>query len=936
MKHAASPYKLSALALALTWALYGPSSSLAAEQKQANNPAVNPSVSNAPTATSASAVPAEAASAAAGSAGATSAAARTRVSFAAPQAAAAEPRQGRSALWDDALARAVTAPDDPLERAKRQRQEAVTAFATQTYRTMVGNETTQRYLQNRNLAASSSFPLRLLSTLRQNPWRPAPFMPIAERDLSCYYGIPPYRVPQDYDPNTTPITVQADTVTGDINQSVTYQGDVTVTQGDKLLRADRAHYDVARGYARTEGNILVQGPQLTITSQEYMESNLKTSISDFYAPKFQVNGSGARGSSDHIQVDSNQKSTVISGLEFTTCPVGDDSWYVRAGEVALTQGEALGEAYHTVLYVKDVPVLYLPYINFPISNKRKSGLLYPSLSVGSDNGFDYSQPIYFNLAPNYDYTLTPRLMTKRGLLLSNEFRYMPWQDTYGILTFDYLHHDSNWDLGDDFDSGERYFFKWQQQSYFFNRDLVIDLDYQRVRNHDYNYITDIGPEGTNVTDDHLRQSLKATYDDPRFTVAAEVRGYQRLLPDYAIYARPFSLLPQIKGSFYDTYGPFTFGVNAEATRFSSSTEGYEFDTFEATRLHLEPDVNWQMFNSRGTSVAANVKGFLTHYSQDSLEQMPDYYRDSLGFSDLASSTTRALYMVELKGKTTLERKVLDLRHTQTLEPEIQYQYIPYENQDDIALYDTTDRMSDFYSNFSYRHFTGHDRIADLNNITFGLTSRLLDAHDRELMRVGVSQTYSFVPTRVKLNPNDSDDLSPRSPLSVFFNASPIEGLTTHANVTYTNDTNEIASWNAMAQYRNENGFMVQVSYRFTDDGNRSFSDNIIDLKQIGVVTQVPLGRNFSLALASYRDLEQSENIDTKVALKFEDCCWSLAFIYENYNSCDWRDLEYRQDHRFGISFEFKGVGAVNFSGNVDKDYTDTILLDHFDPTNLNQ
>lgn len=900
MKHSASPqFKLSALALALTCALYGPSSSLAAEQDRTTT-------------------------------------ARTSMSFApVPVVSSAAELNGREALLNAAMANGQR-EINPVERAKVERLMAVTTFAAQAYRTMVNNETTQQYFKNRYLAASSSFPLRLIETLKRHPWRPSPFMPIAERDLSCYYGIPPYREPQEYDPNTTPIRVQADSVVGDINQTITYQGDVVITQGDKTLHADKAHYDVAQGYARTEGNLLLQGPEVTITSQEYLESDLKTNISNFAAPSFQLNGSGARGSSEHIQVDSENQSTVITGMEFTTCPVGDNSWYLRAGEVELKQGDTLGESYHNVLYIKDVPVMYLPYLNFPISNKRKSGLLYPSVSISSDAGFDYAQPIYFNIAPNYDYTLTPRIMTKRGLLLSNEFRYMPWQDTIGSLSLDYLHHDSNWELADDFDSAQRYFLRWEQESYFFNRDLSVKIDYQRVRNNDYNYINDIGAEGTNVTDDHLRQSLHIAYDDPRFNISAEARSYQRLLPDETVDTPPFSLLPQIKGSFYDNYGPFTYGFNAEATRFSTSSDDFYNNSFAATRLHFEPDINWQMFNSRGTSVDATVKGFLTHYNQDALSDMPSYYQENLGFTELADSTTRALYLVELHAKTTLERKVLDLRHTQTLEPEIQYQYIPYENQDDIALYDTTDRMSDFYSNFSYRHFTGYDRIADLNNVTVGLTSRLLDAHDRELMRVGISQTYSFVPTRVKLNPNDPDDLSPRSPLSVYFNASPFEGFTTHASATYTNDSNEITSWNAMAQYRNENGFMVQVSYRFADDGNRSFANNIIDLKQIGVVTQIPLGRNFSLALASYRDLEQSENIDTKVALKFEDCCWSLAFIYENYNSCDWEDLEYQQDHRFGVSFEFKGIGAVNVSGSSDKDYTDTILINHFDPTNLNQ
>lgn len=818
----------------------------------------------------------------------------------------------------------------------QKRLKAVTTFATTSYNLMVNNATTEQYLKNEHLAASSTFPLRLINTLKKNPWKAAPFMPVQDKDLSCYYGIPPYKEPLDYDPNTTPVDIAADEVTGSIDNKVSYKGDVTVTQGDKLIKADQANYDGSTGIVETSGNLLFQGPAITVSSQGKVVSNLGSQITTFSDANFHLNGSVARGRAGLITFDNANKTSVIEDLSFSTCPIDDNSWSLKSDLVELEQDDSFGSAYGNVLYLGEVPVFYLPYVNFPITNRRKTGLLYPSASISSENGFDYEQPIYFNLAPNYDYTLTPRIMTKRGLLLSNEFRYMPFADTQGKLIFDYIHDDGNWALDNKFDDSYRYFLHWKHQTALFDKDLMLDVDYQKVRNNDYDYLDDIGADGTNVTDDHLRQSFKISYNRPSYNLSIEARDYQRLLPESLIFYRPFAMIPQVKGQYYDTYGPVTFDIQGNITQFSSNSGAQQGSQFQATRLHFEPDFGYQIFNNRGTSITANARGFLTYYSQDSLDNMPNYYQDSLGFTSLDESTTRALYLLQLSGKTTLERKVLDLRHTQTLEPEIRYQYIPYKDQNNIALYDTTNRVSDYYSNFSPNHFTGNDRIADLNNITVGLTSRLLDAHDRELMRFGISQTYSFVPSRVTLNPNDPKNIYPRSPLSAFFNANPLPGLTTHASISYNNEDNSISNWNAMARYRNENGFMVQVSYRFADKGNRSFDNEILDLSQLGLVTQIPFGDKLSLTLATYQDVEQNRNIDTKVAIKYEECCWSLAFVYENYNSCNWDSLNMEKDHRIGVQFEFKGVGSVNVTGSSDKNFANTHLLNNFDPTNLSQ
>lgn len=824
---------------------------------------------------------------------------------------------------------------DPVEKAKLKRLNSVTEFADNIYGVMVKNIATQQYLSNRQLAAASTFPLRLISTLSKNPWRPSPFMPVPERDMECYYGIPAYSEPQNFDLETTPVNISANEVTASGTQNLTYSGNVTVSQGDRLIKADEAVYDGDAGTLVTSGNISIHTPQLTISSPASIENNLKSNVSTFSDATFQLNGSVARGSSKLVTVNNEQKSTEVEDFTFTTCPVGDNSWYFKAGSVELDQNDSFGESYHNVLYVKDVPVLYLPYLNFPTTNRRKSGLLYPSVSISSNNGADYEQPIYWSIASNYDYTFTPRLMSKRGLLLGNEFRYMPIENSIGTFIFDYIPNDNDWALSENFDDDSRYFFRWKHTSSFFNNDLTFDIDYQRVRNGDYDYLDDLGAKETNVTDDHLKQSLKAAYDRPDFHIQAEARDYQRLQPDTILGHRPFSMLPQISGQYYSTVGSLTLNFNGEMTRFSSSSDS-RAQNFEATRIHFEPEIGMQLFNMRGTSVDASLRGFFTHYSQDSIEDMPDYYRTNLGFTELDSSVNRALYLAQIKAKTTLERKVLDLRHTQTFEPEVLYQYIPYEDQSNIALYDTTDRMSDYYSNFSFRNYTGKDRIADINAITMGVTSRLLDPHDREIVRFGVSQTYSFNTSKVTLAPRDPINTSPRSPMAMFFNAEPVNGLTLHAGLSYDSEEDNLKSWNAMTQYKNENGLLVQVGYRFADKGNRSLANDLVDLSQLGLVTSVPINEKISVSFAAYNDLEQNEDIDTKAAIKFEDCCWSLSFVYENYNSCDWDSLKHERDHIFGIQFEFKGAGAVNVTGDFDRNFTDTRLLKHFDPTDLNR
>ena len=154
--------------------------------------------------------------------------------------------------------------------------------------------------------------------------------------------------------------------------------------------------------------------------------------------------------------------------------------------------------------------------------------------------------------------------------------------------------------------------------------------------------------------------------------------------------------------------------------------------------------------------------------------------------------------------------------------------------------------------------------------------------------------------------------------------------------SYDNETNEVTAWNAMSEYATRDGFKAQISYRFAKDGNRTLDSRYVDLKQIGLQLVYPITPDFKIIGAMYRDLEQEENIDRKIALRYEDCCYALTFMYEDYNTPDWSDLTREHEKRFGIQIELKGLATINVSGDDNPASTDTYLIDPFNPTNLNR
>ncbi len=820
-----------------------------------------------------------------------------------------------------------------------QKIEAVTNFANKS-QAIMSTDASKRYLTNQRLSDSSTFASRLLNAMKARSIRTSPTLPIPARDMSCYAGVPSYKKPANFDMNKTPVTVEADEVEGDMNKQdndLTYKGKVVIAQVDRTLDSDVAHYERATDTFTASGKSVIRSGEYTVLTDDDVHYHLKDKTVNLTNTEFQFNGSVMRGTAEKHDIDNIAKTQVYKNSTLTTCPAGDESWHLSASTVEMDRNEAFGHAWNVGIWAGDIPVFYLPYINFPITSERRTGLLYPSFSIGSEH-MRFTQPIYFNLAPNYDWTFTPSWLGEHRWQFYNEIRFMPFSNFGGSLIFNYLPNDTDWDqVLHEGESHKRWYMHLKTFASFFNGDLTTSIDYQRVRPNDFDYISDLAQPDAAVTDDHLIQQLRTSYVRPFWQVEGELRRYQSLVPDSAnsVRNRPFAMLPKLSGSTGTTDGSFAYGAYAEITRF----ELENFSTYSAEhtiRSHLEPYVKYHVFDVRGTTLDMGLRGFFTHYDQGKLDKYNASSSAYFGFDNLDRSVNRGLYEFEVRGHTTFERKVLDMRHTQTIEPEIKYQYIPYHDQRNIALYDTTDHLDDYYSLYSFRRYAGIDRIADVNAITTGVTSRLLDAHDREVLRVGLAQTYSFDPTRVTLYASNKASKYPRSVLASNIDALMFDRLYLHSALAYDTENSEFRSYNASLSYKGSNT-KITTNYRFVRDGNYDLKNGKVrDLRQVGLALNLALNHNYSLTGAIYRDLEQSFNIDRKLALRRENCCTAFTFFFEDYAKMDWTKREHKRDRVLGLQVELKNFYTMKVQGVENPMSTSTHYMPFVDPTNLNR
>lgn len=738
---------------------------------------------------------------------------------------------------------------------------------------------------------------------------------MADLAAQCMLGVPTYDKPLvQGDPNSLPVTINADKATGNYPDSALFSGNVNVVQGNSTLDADQVQLNQIANpnqptptrTATATGNVRYNDNQIKLNGPKGF-ANLTTKDTDVQDGTYQMVGRQGRGDADKMKQRDNNRYTIMDNGTFTTCLPGDNSWSVVGSEVIQDRQEEVAEIWNARFHIGPVPVFYSPYMQLPIGDRRRSGFLIPNAKYSSNNGFGATVPFYWNIAPNYDATITPNYMSTRGLQLQNEFRYLTVAGA-GLMEFDYLGNDKKIDqqFVDDenrsSDNTKRWMYYWRHAGVY-DKVWRFNVDYTKVS--DPYYFTDFDSTYGSSTDGYATQKFSVGYANENWDVTLASKQFQVF--SNAGNQNAYRAQPQLDINYYkNDLGPFDLHLYGQAVKFTSVNP----DNPEAVRTHFEPTLSLPLSNGWG-SLDNEVKLMATHYQQD----IPDDNTDS----ELRSSVNRVMPEFKSDGKMVFDRSMdWNADYTQTLEPRLQYLYIPYRNQSSINTYDSTLLQSDYTGLFRDKSYSGLDRIASANQVAGGLTTRIYDDNLEERFNASAGQIYYFQPPRTGDQDSVLDKNDDTGSLvwagDTYYKINNFWGI--RGGIQYDTRLDAVSLGDAVLEYRADSEKMIQLSYRYASPEyiqatlpkvtNPGYQDGI---SQVGGIASWPIADRWAIVGAYYYDTKAQQPADQLIGLQYNTCCWAINVGYErkitNYDSVK---SESKYDNKIGFNIELRGLG----------------------------
>ena len=640
--------------------------------------------------------------------------------------------------------------------------------------------------------------------------------------------------------------IQVKSEDSEINQDTFahFKGKVQIDSSRAKIKADEAVLDSQTQTLKATGNISFEDANITVSSQSMQLNRLSNELVLEQA-LYQLNSVQGHGRAEKIFLGQ-QTGINLRESSFTSCPVNDEVWRIQASNIEISRNQSRGVVRHARFYIKDVPVLYLPYFSFPINDQRQSGILYPDIARNSSTGLSIEQPIYWNIAPNYDLTFSPRYMTERGLQLKTEFRYLTEQHT-GQVNIEYLSNDQ--DLDSDTD---RYFYRLVHNGQI-GENWWVNADINGLS--DDNYIVDLGSDYYNRADTHLYKTLGVSYFSQNLDVTAQFRDFEVLGDRIDSYRA----LPEIRLNYITSMGLNTeFQLNSELAHFRSA----EYENPTATRFHIAPTLRYP-FQNQWSEFLVEATILHTRYIQDNIQ-----YKNQK--TSLEKDVSRTLGQAKVYGSLAFERPAswFGKPATQTFEPKVQYLYTSFEDQSNIYQYDTTHLFNDFAGLFRGQEFTGLDRISDNNQITLGMTTRFIDANNLERFKLSLGQIFYLKDNQVL----DASKIDDRSALAaeLDWQISSKWYMRTQAQVSTITDKVERSSMSLEYQYSKNK--ILQINHRYVRDLSSE------EINQVGITASWPLAKNWQWVGRWYHDLVLNRTVESYTGVQYESCCWNISFV----------------------------------------------------------
>ncbi|WP_300174648.1 LPS assembly protein LptD [uncultured Aliivibrio sp.] len=672
-----------------------------------------------------------------------------------------------------------------------------------------------------------------------------------------------------------PVLIQADSVEASNNSKATYKGNVHIIKGRQEIKADSITIHQQENIAIAEGNVDYSSMDMRSTSDK-VTTDLSTENTIMINTAYKMSCQPIRGQASRV-LKTGQEIYQLEDASFTTCPADDNSWRFKASDIELDQSDEWATFYNARFEVLDVPIFYLPYITVPVGDKRKTGVLIPSASLDSKNGFELSVPIYWNIAPNYDATTTINYMEKRGTQFEGEFRYLTELGT-GTFDLEYLGDDAKFK-----DKGARWGASWNHSG-IFRKHWKFEVEYSQVS--DITYFQDLNSSIGSRDEGQLSQSGEVSYRDQDWDLTMRVRDFQVLVENQT----PYRLIPQIEFNYYapQFYKEFDFNFHSHISKFATD----DLKKPSATRVHLEPKVSLPL-SSTWWSLTPEASLLYTYYSQD-FDNQPKGI-DSKGREytlDLEHETSRTIPEVRINGAIYLDstHKFLG-EYLQTLEPKIQYLYVPEVDQSAIyggtgdGGYDSSKLQLDYYGLFRDRQYSGVDYIAAANQFSIGATSRFYDDSYKERMNLSFGQILYMNGSGTS---NENDDKN-SSAWAVESDFNYDDYLFYHGGIQFDSNASELQVANSTLEYRHSQGY-IQVNYRYVSknyiDDNVAYSDSNntttrYGIYQAGILTQYNVGNSWRLNAQYFYDTKEEFMLETLAGVTYLSDCWSFGLTYSN-------------------------------------------------------
>ncbi len=647
---------------------------------------------------------------------------------------------------------------------------------------------------------------------------------------------------------------------------ITVTGDVEVRMGERFVRTDQVEYDPETESFSISGDFQYREPGVSISGTEGRISGAGKNIV-FAGSRFVLTEQPARGSADEIIISEGQ--LLLEDIVYTTCPEGNNDWTLRAKSLEIDREEGWGKARNVQIRFGKIPVFYFPYLSFPVTDKRRSGLLLPTIGSTERSGTEFGLPYYWNIAPNYDVTYTPLFMSSRGWQHNADFRYLS-PKSHGTIELEYIGEDRSV-------RSERSYGLWRHNTTWDNgwrfTTHIEDVS-------DQVYFEDFGRDIDTTSKTHLERNVQLDYVNDNWRISTRAQNFRTIDPTLADDERPYERLPQIlvRGQGHTGLSALDWELDLELVNFHRDTG------VTGQRMNVRPDLSFT-FGGPSYYLTPSVAWDYTAY--DLSDTAPGQER----------KPTRSTPIYTLDSGLIFERPVNSKRaFVQTLEPRIFYAHIPFRNQNDLPVFDSELPTFNTVELFRANRFIGIDRLGETDQVSIGVTTRILDGDQgRQILSASLGQAFFLSDRRVTL-PGQAPLTSSNSQIVAELDLALYRKWNLDLVYQWDPETDATAISQTRVQYLPTEASVINLTHRF--------QKGVLEEADFSFV--LPFTSRWTLLGRLNYSLRDDATLERLIGLEYQSCCWGLQLVSRKFISR--RSGE--SDSSFILQIQLKGLSKI--------------------------